>query len=397
MSTIETTHTGFMRGFPPSADKLIRFADGSYRQFPQLRWTLSNMQQLVPTKPIWRGSGAAYDLLSSEGGIESLEIMLENGEQLGFGQVMARSLTDGFGVLHRGRLVHQSYYGATGPHTLHVIQSCAKSFAGLMAEMMIEEGALDGNAVVPFYLPELANTAWQDATLRQVLDMLIDMEFDEDYLNPQSEVYDFLAAGGMIAQPADKPVIGVTDYLPRVKSAGPNGVSFAYREPNINVLTWIMIRVADEHLNDMLSRCIWQHIGAEHDAYYLVDPNGFCTTAGCTLRDYLRFGEAIRTGLNGRISDRVRASIFGGGDRDKFAAFGHPAMNSWSFRSQFWVRHIDGRICPTARGAYGQFLYIDPVNELVIVRFASTRFPPGYLDDHLILPLIDTITEHLAG
>ncbi len=397
MSNFEPTCTNYMRGFPPPADEVIRFADGTYRQFPQLRWTHSNMQQLVPTKPIWRGPDAASALPACDGGIEALNVTLESDEQLGFDQVMARTLTDSFGVLHQGQLVHQSYYGAAAPHQAHVIQSCAKSFAGLMAEMMIEEGVLDENARVPSCLPELADTAWHDATLRQVLDMLINMEFAEDYLDPHSIVYDYLAAGGMIPQPADKPTIGVTDFLPNVKSAGENGKAFAYREPNINVLTWIMIRVAGEHLNEMFSRRIWQHIGAEHDAFYQVDPNGFCTTAGCTLRDYLKFGEAIRTGLGGRIRKKVLSSIFGGGDPDRFAAFGHPGMKGWSYRSQFWMRHVGGRVCATARGAYGQLLYIDPVNELVIARFASTKLSPGYLDDDLIMPLIDRVTEHLTG
>ncbi len=392
-----SNETGVMDGFPPSEEMIVRFDDNTYRQFPQLRWTMSNMQQLVPTKPVWRGPGAARDFLLQEAGIGEIAITTDGGQRHDIDRVLELSLTDSFAVLHNGRLLYETYLGAAGPHTLHVIQSCAKSFAGLMAEMMIDQGMLDQDATVPSYLPELAGSAWGDATLRHVLDMQVNMQFDEDYLNPESEVFNYLRAGGMIPHQPGVPVIGVTDYLPRVTAAGPHGQAFAYREPNINVLTWIMIRVGDTHLNDMLSQHIWQHIGAEHDAFYQVDPNGFCTTAGCTLRDYLRFGEALRTGLEGRISAPVRASIFGGGDRGKFAAFGHPAMPGWSYRSQFWIRHVDGRVCATARGAYGQLLYIDPVNALVIVRFAATRQSPGYLDDHLIFPLIDRITAHLTG
>jgi len=355
------------------------------------------MRQLVPTKGVWRGSGAARGLPQRDLGLGGLAISTPNGKPKTVAQICAQTLTDSFGVLHKGRLVYEAYHGAAGPHRPHVIQSCAKSFAGLMAEMMIDDGGLDDTALVPSWLPELAHTAWDKASLRHVLDMLVAMRFDEDYSNPESEVFDYLAAAGMLPQMAGKPEIGVTDFLPRIKSAGRNGHAFAYREPNINVLTWIMMRAAGEHLNDMLSRRIWRHIGAEHDAFYQVDPNGFCTTAGVTLRDYLRFGEAVRTGLDGRISARVRASIFAGGDPEKFAAFGHPAMNGWSYRAQFWMRHIDGRTCACARGAYGQLLYIDPANELVIVRFASTEKSPGYLDDGLIFPLIDQITAHLAG
>jgi len=81
MTTIETASINFMQGFPPSADQLIRFADGSYRQFPQLRWTHSNMQQLVPTKPVWRGPGAARELPSLDGGIGDLDVVIRTPSQ----------------------------------------------------------------------------------------------------------------------------------------------------------------------------------------------------------------------------------------------------------------------------------------------------------------------------
>lgn len=39
---------GWMRGFPPAPDRLITFQDGSFRNFPELRWAWSNIRQLVP-------------------------------------------------------------------------------------------------------------------------------------------------------------------------------------------------------------------------------------------------------------------------------------------------------------------------------------------------------------
>ncbi|MFT5580524.1 MAG: hypothetical protein ACI9WS_003291 [Paraglaciecola psychrophila] len=50
---------GWMQGFPPAKDKVIRFNDGSFTQWPELRWTFSHIQQLVPTKTVWRGAAAS--------------------------------------------------------------------------------------------------------------------------------------------------------------------------------------------------------------------------------------------------------------------------------------------------------------------------------------------------
>ena len=48
---------GWMHGSPPPSDKRIRFQDDHFLEFPQNRWTLSHMRELVPTVNVWRGSG----------------------------------------------------------------------------------------------------------------------------------------------------------------------------------------------------------------------------------------------------------------------------------------------------------------------------------------------------
>jgi CubicO group peptidase (beta-lactamase class C family) len=277
------------------------------------------------------------------------------------------------------------------------VQSCAKSFAGVLAEMLIEQGVLNEDVLIPDYLPEMTQTAWGDATLRQVMDMLIGMRFDENYADPDSEVWRYLRAGGMLPSVPGEPVEALCDYLETIPKEGEHGNSFAYREPNINILTWIIQRVTGKSLNELLSEMIWQHIGAEHDARYMIDPNGFCTTASCAMRDFLKFGELVRTGGDGVISQKVRDSIFGGGDVDKFALFKHPTMKNWSYRSQWWIRHQPAGNCAVARGAHGQFLYIDPANEIVIVRFGSQQEAPSHTHDDIIFPMIDAVTAQLSG
>lgn len=387
----------WMSGMPPAAKDIIRFADGSYYAYPHLKWTFSNIQQLVPTKSAWRGDQGARALPQELRDFAQLKFETENGKPVSWHDAHVESETDAIGVVHKGRLISENYFGFAQAHKPHVIQSCAKSFVGLMAEMMIEAGELDENQLIPHYLPELHGGAWSRASVRDVLDMQIDMAFYENYLDPASDVWKMLRAAGMIPTQSDQPVQGITDYLPNVQGAGPCGKAFAYREPNIFVLNWLLSRACGTHLNDQLSDRIWQHIGAEHDAIYMVDPNGFCASAAVTLRDFLRFGEAVRTGANGLISDRVRASIFGGGDQEKFAEAKLDGLQGWSYRSQFWIRHHEGRIIATARGAHGQILYIDPEKQLVIARFGSPEIPTGSQHYHILMPLFDTITKEVAG
>jgi hypothetical protein len=105
------------------------------------------------------------------------------------------------------------------------------------------------------------------------------------------------------------------EYLVTVKKQGEHGQIFAYREPNINVLTFVIQRVANRDLRDLVSERFWQHIGAEHDGLYMVDPAGCSTTAARTLRDYLRFGELMRTGgTTGVVNTAIMNRLVSGGD-----------------------------------------------------------------------------------
>jgi CubicO group peptidase (beta-lactamase class C family) len=390
---------GWMAGFPPAADKLIRFEDGSYYAWPQLRWSFCHMEQLGPTKAVWRGAGASRGLTKRPMELSHLNIALANGETLSWTDMLASTYTDAFAILHRGELVYEDYFGACGPHIRHTLMSCNKSMVGTIAECLIDSGQLDPDTLVSEYVPELAGSAWGDATLRLVLDMQVGMRFHEDYLDPASDVLRFMRSTGMAPRRDGDPAT-IGDYLPNVSKEGEHAKRFAYREPNIFVLGWIIRRVTRQDLATLASNLVWQHIGAEHDWLYMVDASGAETTALATLRDFVRFGELI---LNrGRIAERqilptaAIQSILGGGDQEIFAAGEYDSLPGWSYRSQWWVRHIDNAICPVARGAHGQVLYIDPAHDLVIARYGSSPEAPSSVLDPIIWPTIDAIVAELA-
>jgi CubicO group peptidase (beta-lactamase class C family) len=127
----------------------------------------------------------------------------------------------------------------------------------------------------------------------------------------------------------------------------------------------------------------------------MVDPSGAETTALATARDFARFGQLICDG--GRVDNRqvvptdAIKAVFVGGNIDAFAAGDRKLPGVWSYRSQWWYRHLGDRVCPAARGAQGQLLYIDPLNELVIARYASPRMLPPEMFDNLWWPIVDTI------
>lgn len=164
---------GWMLGAPPPVGKRVTFESGSFMDFPQLRWSLSHMRELGATVNVWRGRGSPSPLNWNDKSayIDALTFTDKGGRSRRFDEALFDTYVDGILVLHRGLIVYERYFGALEPHLPHACHSVTKSFAGTLAAAFVHEGVLDEKKMIPHYLPELRGTAWDDATLRQVMDM----------------------------------------------------------------------------------------------------------------------------------------------------------------------------------------------------------------------------------
>ena len=119
-----------------------------------------------------------------------------------------------------------------------------------------------------------------------------------------------------------------------------------------------------------------------------------------TLRDLARFGEMMR--LDGRYNGQqivpaaVVADIRAGGNRHQFAGAGYTQLAGWSYRRMWWVSHNDHGAF-AARGIHGQAVYVDPVAEMVIARFASHPQGANAHLDPTSLPAYQALADHLIG
>lgn len=396
----------WMVGDPPPPERRIAFYDMSYTKFPQLRWSFSHWRQFVPTVVVPRGAGPMSALPRAlRDDLDAVRFTPMNGVQpMTWAESLDANYTDGVVVLHRGRIVYERYAGALTASGQHIAHSVTKSFFGTIGAMLVAEGALDEDARVSAYLPELKDSAFGDATVRQVLDMTTAQRFSEAYADPTAEIWDFARAGGILPWPP-----GYTgpkslyEFLPTVRKQGEHGAGFAYRSTNAEVLTWLIRRVTGKPAAQVLHERIFGLLGAEQDAYIGVDPQGNAVGAGglnLGLRDLARFGELMR--LDGRWNGRqivpasVVADIRRGGDRERFKAGGYGTLPGWSYRNQWWISH-DDHGAYMARGVHGQGLYIDPKAEMVIARFGSAPWASNVFLDPTSLPAFRAMAEHLMG
>ncbi|KUM26743.1 6-aminohexanoate hydrolase [Mesorhizobium loti] len=362
---------GWMRGAPVPSDKRITFDDGTFRDFPNIRWSFSHMRELMPTVNVWRGRSkpSQFDRGEMLDEIDALSFADVNGVIRRFDDALIDTYVDGVLVLHRGKIVYERYFGALEPHLPHECQSCTKSYTGTLAAALVHEGVLDESEIISHYLPELRSTAWEDATLRQVMDMQTGLAFREGY-DEHSDIWQYRWAFGRLPRPTgyDGPRTSC-DYLRTVRKQGVHG-GFAYQSLNTQVLGWVMMRVTGRSFAQLLQERLWAPLGCEEDGYLEVDPGGMPLAEGglsATLRDFARFGELMRCEGQWNGEQIIPASVVHdvrrGGKRAK--------VNSpYSYRSQWWVSN-DELGSFEARGIHGQRLYVAPEAEMVVAVFAS--------------------------
>lgn len=369
----------WMQGAPPPADKLVRFNELAHFQFPKSRWAFAHMRQLVPTTQIWRGDGPASALpRRAVDGIDEVGFTSLTGKPMHWAQSLDANYTDAIAVLHRGHLVYERYFAGMTPHRTHTAFSVTKSYTGTLATMLVQEGLLDESKLVPHYIPELRDSAYADATVRDVMDMRIGVDYSEDYTDPAAGIWEHARAGGTFPRPPGySGAQSFFEYLTRLKKSGPHGQGFAYKTVSSDVLGWLMRRVTGLGYGDLLAQRLWQPLGCEFDADMMVDTEGTEFAGGglcATVRDLLRMGEAMRCdgAFNGRqiIPAAVVHDIRTQGSVEAFKTGGPPTLPGGAYRAMWWVTN-NAHGAYSARGIHGQAIYVDPTAEMVVARLAS--------------------------
>ena len=296
-----------------------------------------------------------------------------------------------------GRLVDETYRRGYDGQTPHILFSVSKSLTGAAAGILVDQGLLDPDSPVTRYVPEVADSAYGDCTVRHVLDMTVSSSFSEEYLDHSGDYIRYRRATLWDpAQPGEDPgtLHGLLATLERAPA--PHGEVFNYLSPNSDLLGWILRRASGQDFSSLFSTRVWQPMGAEADAYITVDAEGSPRTAGgiCALpRDLARFGELMRLGGKDIIpgwwvEDIRRAGDSGPWQKGDFVDL----FPQGRYRSKWYqTGHASGAFC--AIGIHGQWLWIDPRREVVIAKLSVQNEPVDDDIDMLLVQAFKSIAE----
>ena len=240
--------------------------------------------------------------------------------------------------------------------------SVAKSLTSTLVGAAIRDGYIQSmDDKVSRYIPQMKGSAYDDVSIRQLLTMTSGVQWNEDYADPKSDVAQFNNH-----TPEDG-VDALVSYMRKLPREVPAGTRWLYSTGETNLVGILLHQATKKPLSVYLSEKIWVPAGMEQPATWLLSKTGQEISGCCiqaTARDFARVGQFILEGamVNGQSivpegwlaeATTARTSI------------GKPGRG---YGYQWWT-YADGTF--TARGIFGQGIFIDPKRKLVIVSNAN--------------------------
>ncbi len=355
----------------------------NWRQPPHGRWAFHHVREILPSESISRGDAASQLASAPSAALDDLRTPGPAGDEITLADWLGLSNSDALLVAHRGRLVHEWYVEPAIETHPHIVFSISKSITGTLAGVLVAQGSFDPARMVVDYIPELAESGYRDARVQHVLDMAVRIEFTEDYVATSGPYIDYRTATAWHPCPVDAIDQNTHDFLASLARAdGDHGEVWQYKSPNSDLLGWLLERASGARAAELLTRHLWQPLGAEADAYITVDRKGAARTAGglCVVpRDLLRFAEMVRN--DGAVDGRqvIPAAWID----DCRSGGSHDAWRRGESVKEFprgryrnkWYNSGDDHATMLAIGIHGQWIYIDPVAEVTIVMLSAQDEP----------------------
>jgi CubicO group peptidase (beta-lactamase class C family) len=342
----------------------------NWRMPPGNRWAFWHVPEIVPSARIRRSGDVTPLTADHDPAIADIAFVDNDGRQRAIGSWLQDSAADAFVVLDGDTLRHEWYSGSDGGDW-HILFSVSKSITGLMAGIAAGEGMLDLDDAVADYIPEVAGTTYEGATVRHLLDMTIGTAWDEDYAGG-ADVAAYRYAMNWTQRTGSEP--DLNEFLLGIAPDGAHGERFHYVSPNTDMVGWVLERAAREPFPSLMSRLLWAPLGAEADAMVTVDRVGSPRTAGgiCVVpRDLARLGRLVGRGGGGIVPSGFVRDLMFGGDPGQWSAGDYAGFLPDAAYRSFWYRPDHRAVQLAGIGIHGQFIYVDPERDIVVVTLSS--------------------------
>lgn len=289
--------------------------------------------------------------------------------------------SDALLIAHDNRVVYENYFNGMTESDPHLCHSCTKTLTTMQVGIAVDEGRLSTQQLVRELIPELHGIrAWSSVSVQNLLDMATGIHSEEHYEDPSSMYFDYARAVGYWGPSGGQ---GALDFVTRrlVTESSDPGTIFNYASYNTNLLPRILESVYGVPAGELYERDLYRRIGVEDVALINTDAQGDMIVEGqlsLRLRDFYRWGRLLAHEGRNLIGEQVIPQTWIDEsvrwDEDREAAFARSGYSdlfqNGSYRNQLWRPDARNGVIAML-GIYGQFFYIDLVNQIEIVGFSS--------------------------
>ena len=274
--------------------------------------------------------------------------------------------TTGYLVIQNDSLVYEEYWDHFGPQSHSNSFSATKSIVSLLIGAAIDEGKIQSvDQKAGDFLPHFKEAPNNNLTIRHLLTMSSGSNWDERYTSPLSlttQAY----YGNNLHQLINK--INITE---------PSGKKFSYKSGDTQILAHIISAATNKTLSDYASEKLWKPLGANQPALWSLDRENGQEKAYCcfnsNIRDFALLGALILhhgqwRGQQIISKNYIQQSI---SPASFLSDENNNPVNFYGY--QWWITSIDGQPVPYARGILGQYIFIIPHKNAIIVRLGHER------------------------
>ncbi|MCP5094232.1 MAG: beta-lactamase family protein [Chloroflexi bacterium] len=269
--------------------------------------------------------------------------------------------TVAFLVIKDDVILMEQYFQGYGEATPTLAFSMSKSFSSMLVGAAIADGFIQSvDQPVTAYVPELAGAGYDKVTIRHLLQMTSGMDYVEVEGRDTSLHNRFYYTTRLEHE------------LLQLDLATEPGQEFSYKSGENGLLGLILSRaIAPQTITEYTQTRLWQPLGMEYNgAWNLDSENGLEKTWCClsaTARDYAKLGRLMLHNGNWQ-GDKILPADWVAQSTKTDTVNG----SIWNYQYQWWLV-TEGGGDFTALGHLGQFVYVNPAQDVIIVRLGNSR------------------------
>ena len=313
-----------------------------------------------PSRPLY-GDSLEFNFYSTEKGKFPKMLTVSNQNDVPFDKYLEDNKTVAFLIIKNDTIQYEKYFKGYDQDRIVASFSMAKSISSILIGCAIDDGLIQSvDEPITNYIPELKVRGFDKVTLKHLLQMTSGIRFNESYVNPFGDAASFYYGRNLRKQ------------IEQMELKSEPGVQFEYVSGNTQLLGLILERsLKGKTITHYLQEKLWTPLGMEYDASWSIDKkrNGLEKTFCCLnarARDFAKIGRLYKNKGNWNGKQIVSEKWV-----EESTKLDTTSGSVGFYQYQWWL--------PTpgedfmAEGILGQFVYVNPLKDLIIVRLGRSE------------------------